>query len=123
MSHAQTGPYRYRHFNSLQENARITNTDFTLVNLSPTPCFNRVKAMEELGLIREQVTLLDADLLRLHVNVSIHVSLEKQVEEALQHFEEAISDRPEVMECYLMAGDPDYLIRVRCRPFSRWSAS
>jgi DNA-binding Lrp family transcriptional regulator len=46
------------------------------------------------------------------VNVFIHVSLEKQVEEALQHFEEAISDRPEVMECYLMAGDPDYLIRV-----------
>jgi DNA-binding Lrp family transcriptional regulator len=68
--------------------------------------------MEELGLIREQVTLLDADLLGLHVNVFIHVSLEKQVEEALQHFEEAISDRPEVMECYLMAGDPDYLIRV-----------
>ena len=64
------------------------------------------------GLIREQVTLLDADLLGLHVNVFIHVSLEKQVEEALQHFEEAISDRPEVMECYLMAGDPDYLIRV-----------
>jgi DNA-binding Lrp family transcriptional regulator len=63
-------------------------------------------------LIREQVTLLDADMLGLHVNVFIHVSLEKQVEEALQHFEAAISDRPEVMECYLMAGDPDYLIRV-----------
>jgi DNA-binding Lrp family transcriptional regulator len=43
--------------------------------------------MEELGLIREQVTLLDADLLGLHVNVFIHVSLEKQVEEALQQFE------------------------------------
>lgn len=99
--------------NSLQENARITNADLARsVNLSPTPCFNRVKAMEELGLIREQVTLLDAELLGLHVNVFIHVSLEKQVEEALQHFEEAISDRPEVMECYLMAGDPDYLIRV-----------
>ena len=50
--------------NSLQENARITNADLARsVNLSPTPCFNRVKAMEELGLIREQVTLLDADLL------------------------------------------------------------
>lgn len=91
--------------NSLQENARITNADLARsVNLSPTPCFNRVRAMEELGLIREQVTLLDADLLGLHVNVFIHVSLEKQVEEALQHFEAAIADRPEVMECYLMAG-------------------
>ena len=98
--------------NALQENARITNADLARsVNLSPTPCFNRVKAMEELGLIREQVTLLDADLLGLHVNVFIHVSLEKQVEEALQHFEEAISDRPEVMECYLMAGDPDFRVR------------
>ena len=56
--------------------------------------------------------LLDADLLGLHVNVFIHVSLEKQNELALQQFESAISDRPEVMECYLMAGDPDYLIRV-----------
>ena len=99
--------------NALQENARITNADLARsVNLSPTPCFNRVKAMEELGLIREQVTLLDPDLLGLHVNVFIHVSLEKQNELALQQFEGAISDRPEVMECYLMAGDPDYLIRV-----------
>ena len=99
--------------NSLQQNARITNADLARsVNLTPTPCFNRVKAMEERGLIREQVTLLDADMLGLHVNVFIHVSLEKQVEEALQHFEAAISDRHEVMECYLMAGDPDYLIRV-----------
>ena len=89
--------------NSLQQNARITNADLARsVNLSPTPCFNRVKAMEERGLIREQVTLLDADMLGLHVNVFIHVSLEKQVEEALQHFEAAISDRHEVMELSLI---------------------
>jgi len=99
--------------NALQENARITNADLARsVNLSPTPCFNRVKAMEELGLIRDQVTLLDADLLGLHVNVFIHVSLEKQNELAWKQFEGAIADRPELMECYLMAGDPDYLIRV-----------
>ena len=79
--------------NALQENARITNADLARsVNLSPTPCFNRVKAMEELGLIREQVTLLDADLLGLHVNVFIHVSLEKQNELALQQFEGATAD-------------------------------
>ncbi|MDY7559667.1 Bkd operon transcriptional regulator BkdR [Pseudomonas sp. 10B1] len=99
--------------NSLQENARVTNADLARsVNLSPTPCFNRVKAMEELGLIRQQVTLLDPELLGLHVNVFIHVSLEKQIEEALHVFEDAIADRPEVMECYLMAGDPDYMLRV-----------
>jgi DNA-binding Lrp family transcriptional regulator len=99
--------------NRLQENARITNAELAKsVNLSPTPCFNRVKAMEELGLIRQQVTLLAPAVLGLHVNVFIHVSLEKQVEDALRRFEEAISERPEVMECYLMTGDADYLLRV-----------
>ena len=67
--------------NSLQENARITNADLARsVNLSPTPCFNRVKAMEEQGLIREQVTLLDGDMLGLHVNVFILVILYIYVE-------------------------------------------
>lgn len=99
--------------NRLQENARITNAELARsVNLSATPCFNRVKAMEELGLILQQVTLLAPELLGLHVNVFIHVSLEKQVEDALQRFEQAIAERPEVMECYLMTGDADYLLRV-----------
>ncbi|MDH2436347.1 Bkd operon transcriptional regulator BkdR [Pokkaliibacter sp. MBI-7] len=99
--------------NKLQENARITHADLARsVNLSTTPCFNRVKAMEEMGLIRQQVTLLAPDKLGLHVNVFIHVSLEKQVEDALQRFEQAIDARPEVMECYLMTGDADYLLRV-----------
>jgi Lrp/AsnC family leucine-responsive transcriptional regulator len=99
--------------NKLQDDAAVTNAELARsVNLSPTPCFNRVKAMEELGLIRQQVTLLDAKMLGLHVNVFIHVSLEKQVEGALQRFESAISERPEVMECYLMTGDADYLLRV-----------
>lgn len=99
--------------NKLQDNAATTNAELAKsVNLSPTPCFNRVKAMEELGLIRQQVTLLDSKMLGLHVNVFIHVSLEKQVEGALQRFESAIAERPEVMECYLMTGDADYLLRV-----------
>jgi len=99
--------------NSLQENARITNAELARsVNLSPTPCFNRVKAMEELGVIRQQVTLLSPEALGLDVNVFIHVSLEKQVEQSLHRFEEEIAERPEVMECYLMTCDPDYLLRV-----------
>ncbi|EMM7969450.1 TPA: Bkd operon transcriptional regulator BkdR [Pseudomonas aeruginosa] len=99
--------------NRLQEDARITNAELARsVNLSSTPCFNRVKAMEELGLIRQQVTLLAPELLGLNVNVFIHVSLEKQVIDALARFENAIAERPEVMECYLMTGDADYLLRV-----------
>ncbi len=89
--------------NSLQENARITNAELARsVNLSPTPCFNRVRAMEELGVIRQQVTLLSPEVLGLDVNVFIHVSLEKQIEQALHRFEEEIAERPEVMEDYLL---------------------
>ncbi|WP_447884370.1 Lrp/AsnC family transcriptional regulator [Serratia fonticola] len=99
--------------NSMQTNSRITNAELARsVNLSPTPCFNRVKAMEELGIIIGQVTLLEPAVLGLHVNVFIQVSLEKQVEGALSNFERAIDQRPEVMECYLMTGDADYLLRV-----------
>ncbi|WP_322061041.1 Lrp/AsnC family transcriptional regulator [Paraburkholderia sp. J63] len=97
----------------LQQNARITNADLAhAVNLSQTPCFNRVRALEKLGLFKEQVTLLNPERLGLRINVFIQVSLEKQVEEALQRFEKAIAERPEVMECYLMTGDADYLLRV-----------
>ncbi len=97
----------------LQENARITNAELArAVNLSTTPCFNRVRAMEKLGLIRRHVTLLDPEPLGLRVTVFIQISLEKQIEDALQGFERAISARPEVMECYLMSGDADYLVRV-----------
>ena len=99
--------------NQLQANARITNVDLAReVHISPTPCLTRVRAMQEIGLIREHVTLLDPDLLGLRLNVFIHVSLEKQVRDALHHFEEAIATRPEVMECYLMTGDADYLLRL-----------
>ena len=99
--------------NQLQQNARITNAELARsVNLSPTPCFNRVRALEKLGLFKRQVTLLDPEPLGLSINVFIQVSLEKQVEHALQRFEKAISEQPEVMECYLMSGDADYLLRV-----------
>ncbi|PLZ01515.1 ArsR family transcriptional regulator [Burkholderia sp. WAC0059] len=99
--------------NQLQQNARITNAELArAVNLSPTPCFNRVRALEKLGLFRRQVTLLNAEALGLRINVFIQVSMARQDEDALQRFESAVAERPEVMECYLMTGDADYLLRV-----------
>ena len=97
----------------LQADARLSNVELAkAVNLTPTPCFNRVKALEAAGLIRSHVTLLDPEVLGLRLNVFIQVSLEKQREDALSEFERAVSSRPEVMECYLMTGDSDYLLRV-----------
>ena len=99
--------------NQLQQNARITNSELArAVNLSPTPCFNRVRALEKAGLFKQHVTLLNPEALGLSINVFIQVSLEKQIKDALARFEQAISERPEVMECYLMTGDADYLLRV-----------
>jgi Lrp/AsnC family leucine-responsive transcriptional regulator len=97
----------------LQADARISNVDLAgKVGLSPSPCLNRVRALEKSGYISRYVTLLDPLAVGLKVSVFIQVTLEKQIEAALETFERAISDRPEVMECYLMTGDADYLLRV-----------
>jgi DNA-binding Lrp family transcriptional regulator len=97
----------------LQADARISNVDLAAkVGLSPSPCLNRVRALEKTGYISRYVTLLDALSVGLKVSVFIQVTLERQVEPALEAFERAIRYRPEVMECYLMTGDADYLLRV-----------
>jgi Lrp/AsnC family leucine-responsive transcriptional regulator len=97
----------------LQADARISNVELARkVKLSPSPCLVRVKALEAKGVIARHVTLLDPAKVGLGVSVFVQVSLEKQVEKALEGFERAIRACPEVMECYLMTGDADYLIRV-----------
>lgn len=98
---------------ALQDNARITNIELAqMIGLSPSPCLQRVRRLQESGLISRYVTLLNPLALGLTVSVFIQVSLERQVERALESFEKAIQSRPEVMECYLMTGDADYLLRV-----------
>ena len=97
----------------LQDDARLSNVDLArAVELSPSPCLARVRALEEAGYISRYVSLLDPRRVGLSVSVFIQVALEKQVERALGVFEQAIRDRPEVMECYLMTGESDYLLRV-----------
>lgn len=97
----------------MQDDARIANVDLArAVHLSPSPCLARLRKLEESGFIRRHVTLLDPVKLGLTVSVFIQVRLEKQVERSLETFERAIQERPEVMECYLMTGTSDYLLRV-----------
>ena len=98
---------------ALQDDARLTNADLAeRVFLSPSPCLRRVRDLEQAGLIRRYVTLLDPLKLGLTVSVFIQVSLEKQMRGALDTFENAVLARDAVMECYLMTGDADYLLRV-----------
>lgn len=97
----------------LQEDASLSNVELAhRVGLSPSPCLARVRRLEAAGIILRRVTLLDALSLGGNVSVFIQVTLEKQVEAQLEIFEDAIDGFSEVMECYLMTGDADYLLRV-----------
>ncbi len=97
----------------LQKNANMSNVELSKeVGLSPSPCLARVRSLEKSGYISQYVTLLDPIKVGLKVSVFIQVALEKQVETALENFEQAVLNRAEVMECYLMTGESDYLLRV-----------
>lgn len=97
----------------LQEDASLSNVELAQrVGLSPSPCLARVRALEASGIIARRVTLLDPVSLGATISVFIQVALEKQTEAQLEIFEEAILGFSEVMECYLMTGDSDYLLRV-----------
>ncbi len=97
----------------LQRDARTSNADLAReVGLSPSPCLRRVRELEQSGVIKDYVTLLEPAEVGLPISVFVQVTLERQVERALETFEHAMLDRAEVMECYLMTGDADYLLRV-----------
>lgn len=97
----------------LQEDGSLTNVELARrVHLSPSPCLARVKALESSGVIERYVALANAKALGLGLSVFINISLKSQAKEALAEFERRIAEHDEVMECYLMTGDSDYLIRV-----------
>ncbi len=100
----------------LQQNAEMSVAEIAeIVGLSQTPCWRRVNELKNSGVITKSVAIADPEKLGLLVNVFVHVTLTKQTEEALHQFEAAISDLPEIMECYLMSGEADYMLRVVVR--------
>ena len=100
----------------LQNDARQSNVELAKrVGLSPSPCLARVRAMEKSGVIGRYVALINPEIVGLGVSVFIQVTLERQVERKLEAFEARMVAFPEVMECYLMTGDSDYLIRILVR--------
>ena len=113
MPHRQLDAIDRRILEHLQDNARISNVDLAArVGISASPCWRRVRELEESGVISNYVTLIDAASVGLTVSVFVNVSLERQVERELGVFQKAIRERPEVMECYLMTGEADFLLRV-----------
>ena len=97
----------------LQEQARISNVDLAeTIGVSPSASLRRVRELEDDGVILGYVGLVEPASLGLGVTVMVSVTLERQVEAALELFEKAVREWPEVMETYLMTGDADYLLRI-----------
>ncbi|MGE4431939.1 MAG: Lrp/AsnC family transcriptional regulator [Sphingobium sp.] len=98
---------------ALQRDSRLTNVELAqVVNLSPSPCLRRVRLLEEAGVIERYVALLDAERIGLGMTVFVRVWLKGQDEETVQHFIESVQPLGQVLECHLMAGDCDFLLRV-----------
>lgn len=98
---------------ALQADGRLSNVELAeRVGLSPSPCLRRVRLLEEAGTIDRYVALVDQRSVGLPVSVFISIKLERQQEEDLDRFEAEVSAYPEVLECYLMTGTQDYLLRV-----------
>jgi DNA-binding Lrp family transcriptional regulator len=97
----------------LQRDARITNAALAeRAHLSESACLRRVRALETSGLISGYGARIDQEKAGLPVNVFVSITLDRQDQTDLQAFESAVRRIPEVMECYLMSGDYDYLVRV-----------
>lgn len=100
----------------LQRDGRLTNVELAQrVHLSESATLRRVRALEEAGVISQYVALLNAQKAGFPTNVFVSITLHRQDQDDLQAFETAARKLPEVMECYLMTGSSDYLLRVVCR--------
>ncbi len=98
---------------ALQRKGRLSNSELSdRVNLSPSACHRRVQRLEAEGYIRDYVALLDARKMGVPTTVFVEITLQGQAEEVLEGFEKAVARIPDVLECHLMAGTADYILKV-----------
>ncbi|WP_282061656.1 Lrp/AsnC family transcriptional regulator [Roseobacter litoralis] len=98
---------------ALQRAGRMSNADLSdAVNLSPSACHRRVQRLEKDGYIKDYVALLDARKMGVPTTVFVEITLQAQADEVLDAFEKAVARIPDVLECHLMAGSADYLLKV-----------
>lgn len=98
---------------ALQRDGRMSNAELSeQVNLSPSACHRRVQRLEADGYIRNYVALLDARKMNVPTTVFVEITLQGQAEEVLDAFEKAVARIPDVLECHLMAGTADYILKV-----------
>lgn len=98
---------------NLQNDGRISNSDLAdHVGLSQSACLRRVKSLENEGVIEGYVAVMNQTAAGMPDNVFVQITVEKQTKELLSQFEKIVKDCPQIMECYLMSGDADYMLRV-----------
>ncbi len=98
---------------ALQRKGRMSNAELSeKVNLSPSACHRRVQRLEAEGYIRDYVALLDARKLGMPTTVFVEITLQGQADDLLEAFEKAVARIPDVLECHLMAGTADYILKV-----------
>ncbi|MEY4304245.1 MAG: hypothetical protein RIT52_420 [Pseudomonadota bacterium] len=97
----------------LQREGRITNADLSeRVNLSPSACHRRVQQLEEAGFIDKYVALLNTRRMGKPTTVFVEITLQSQAEDLLDAFEREVARVPDILECHLMAGTADYLLKI-----------
>ncbi len=105
-----------RILNALQKRGRMSNADLAeRVNLSPSACHRRVQRLETEGIIANYVALLDPRKLDRPTTVFVEITLSGQAEDLLDAFEREVARIPDLLECHLMAGTADYLLKVSAR--------
>jgi len=98
---------------SLQQDGRLSNVDLAeRINLSPSACLRRIRILEQSGLIDNYTTMLNQKACGMPGNAFVHITLNQQGRAALDEFEAEIGDIPEILECYLIAGGSDYILKV-----------
>lgn len=107
----------------LQQDAHMTMEKLSeAVGLSPSPCARRVRNLEASGVIKRYVAVVDQDKAGLPVSVFASIRLERQREDELDRFAKAIARWPEIVECYLMTGQRDYLLRIVVKDLPAYEA-
>ena len=107
----------------LQSNAHATSEELSeQVGLSPSPCARRVRNLEATGVIRSYVAVVDQVKVGLPISVFASIKLERQREEELDRFAKAVQRWPEIVECYLMTGQRDYLLRIVVKDLEAYEA-
>jgi DNA-binding Lrp family transcriptional regulator len=106
-------PVKRRILEALQRHGRLTNQELAdRVGLSPSPCWRRVKELEEEGVIRRYAAILDPDKVGVGECVFTLINLEMHNQDSLAAFEQAVKNRPEILECYAITGDADFILKV-----------